>query len=552
LTIFGPLPWGSGGHDTSKTPLNNHEQKNNLLNTKHAIHEENMRHILAALLPVLLLPTACSSADAAVPVSTLGLSDDAPLALGAKRELFLDEVLIASSRNVTRRIHPAEKHFQNPLLRATEPWEGGVPILFGSVLRDGEKYRMWYYVPGGVGYAESADGLAWTKPRVGVVKIGGQDTNLVVRPGASADDPGGLPYFYEFFGVHRDDREPDPQRRYKMGFLSIDRQYRGPFGSPFHGDRRGLGVAASSDGTHWRLVDSFATHATVDGATHWSWDPARGKYLLYGRTKHRDPELLSAWKADDWVKRHYWGRSVARAESADFLHWDFSEHKAPMVMTADARDAPGTEIYSMQVFPYETVYVGLVQVFHNRPDACHLDIQLAVSRDSRRFSRVGPREPFLPIGPVGSWDRFNISLANNPPLRVGDTLRFYYGGRNARHGPYQGPDSGENRGGVGLATVPLDRFVSLGASFDGGHIITRPLHLSGKHLHLNAKADFGRIDVEVFDATGKRLAQSKPLCADGLDLPVHWQAGKPQSDWPTPVTFRITLRNALLFSLWCL
>ena len=34
--------------------------------------------------------------------------------------------------------------------------------------------------------------------------------------------------------------------------------------------------------------------------------------------------------------------------------------------------------------------------------------------DSYRFTRVGNRETFLPIGPMGSWDRFNISLANNP------------------------------------------------------------------------------------------------------------------------------------------
>ena len=475
---------------------------------------------------------------------------DAPTTLGAKHELFLDDALIAASRNVVRRVHAAEKHPGNPLLRPTEPWEGDAAILYGSVLREGDKYRMWYHASGSIGYAESRDGLAWTKPRLGVVRIDGRDTNLVLQRGAGAGEPGAFPYFYELFGVHRDDRDTDPTRRYKMGFLSIDRQYQGPHKSPFHRERRGLGVAASGDGIHWRLLDSFATHATIDGATHWSWDPAREKYLLFGRTKYVAADLLSAWKADDWVKRHHWGRSVMRAESADFLRWDFSEHgKAPMVMTADAQDPPGTEIYSMQVFPYETVYVGLVQLFHDRADACYLDIQLAVSRDSLHFSRVSPREPFLPVGPVGSWDRFNQSLANNPPLVVGDTLRFYYGGRTQRHSPYSGPDRGERGGFIGMATVLRDRFVSLGASFDGGQIVTKPLRLAGRRLHLNAKADFGQIVVEALGPTGKVLARSQPVCADGLDLPVQWQTGAREA-LATPVALRITLRNALLFSLW--
>ena len=78
-----------------------------------------------------------------VGIALLCASPDAPLTLGAKHELFLDDALIAASRNVTRRVHPAEKHPGNPLLRPTEPWEGAVTIVYGSVLREGEKYRMW-------------------------------------------------------------------------------------------------------------------------------------------------------------------------------------------------------------------------------------------------------------------------------------------------------------------------------------------------------------------------------------------------------------------------
>ena len=337
-----------------------------------------------------------------------------------------------------------------------------------------------------------------------------------------------------------------------MGFLSLDRSYKGPREDPFHsGQRRGLGVAASADGIHWRLLDNWATESICDGGTHWTFDPKTNKYLLYGRTKFVDPKVSQAWADDDWVRNYFWGRSVARAESADFLDWNVTEPaKAPVVMTADLKDPPGTEIYSMQVFPYESLYIGLVQVFHNRPDECHLDIQLAASRDGVNFTRVCQGEPFLPVGPVGCWDRFNTSLANNRPILDGERLRFYYGGRTSRHGPYNGPDKGQPGGAIGFATAPLDRFVSLQASFDEGRITTRPLTLKGDRLHLNAKSDFGRIVVELLDADSQPIARSAPVIADGLDIPVTWEEGN-LTDVTAPVVLRITLSNALLFALWC-
>lgn len=476
---------------------------------------------------------------------------DSPLVLGQTKQLFLDDFLITEKENVTRHVHPIEKHPDNPVLRATEPWEDGVTILYGSVFRDGDKHRAWYYASGNVGYAESDDGVHWVKPRLGLVEFEGKPTNLLIRRGGTEGEQGNIPYFYEIFGVHRDDQDPDPTRRYKMGFLSIDRDYRGPREGRFHGgQRRGLGVATSADGFHWRLLDNWATEAICDGGTHWTLDPKRGKYLLYGRTKHIAPGLIEAWGNNEWVNRYFWGRSVARAESVDFVTWDVTDPgKAPVVMTADALDPPGTEIYSLHVFPYESVYVGLVQVFHNQPDQCHLDIQLAVSRDSVSFTRVGDRQPFIPVGPVGSWDRFNNSVANNNPILVGDELRFYYGGRTYRHSPYRGEDKGERGGGIGFGTIRRDRFVSLAASFDGGYLVTKPLKLKGGQLHVNAKSDFGEIVVEVLDASGQAIATSRPIRQDGLDVTVEWHNGG-LAELASPVALRITLRNAHLFALW--
>ena len=59
--------------------------------------------------------------------------------------------------------------------------------------------------------------------------------------------------------------------------------------------------------------------------------------------------------------------------------------------------------HNVEVFPYEGIYVALVQVLHSAPEAGTLDVQLAVSRDSIHFTRLGGRGAFIPLGPVGSF-----------------------------------------------------------------------------------------------------------------------------------------------------
>ena len=279
------------------------------------------------------------------------------------------------------------------------------------------------------------------------------------------------------------------------------------------------------------------------------WDPARSRYVLYGRTRKVLPEVVEAWSKYDWYKNWFSGRAVARVESPDFVNWQFTAPEtAPVVMTADLQDPPGTEIYSMKVFPYEGIYIGLLQVFHATPDQSYLDIQLTVSRDGINFTRVADRGVFLPVGGAGSWDRFNNSLANNDPILVGDELRIYYGGRMYRHGPYNGPDKGVEKGGIGLATIKRDRFVAMEGSFDKSSIITKPLKLSGNTLHLNAKADFGEIVVELLDDQGNSLAKSKPIAEDSTDIPVQWKKEMP---WPQSTSLKINIANARLYCIWC-
>jgi len=227
-------------------------------------------------------------------------------------------------------------------------------------------------------------------------------------------------------------------------------------------------------------------------------------------------------------------------ESRDFRSWSPPE----LVLAADMGDPEGTEIYSMPAFEYHGLYVGMVQMYYGLPDQGDLEIQLAASRDGIRFQRLEDRTPFLPEGPVGSWDRFNIALGCLPPVLVEDEWWFYYSGRTYRHSPYAGPDTGPHRGRTGLATCRRGRVAVLESSFDGGILETVPLHDTGSRLFLNADARWGSIQVSVLDADGSSRSAGTATVegVDGTDIPVLIPTLPDES--PAPVRLRFELRNA--------
>lgn len=51
-----------------------------------------------------------------------------------------------------------------PLIVAGRPWENPDVFRLGSVIRDGDRFRMWHQMNHDLfGYAESEDGLRWKK-----------------------------------------------------------------------------------------------------------------------------------------------------------------------------------------------------------------------------------------------------------------------------------------------------------------------------------------------------------------------------------------------------
>jgi hypothetical protein len=436
---------------------------------------------------------------------------------------ILDGSVVESTENIKFRVNQVEKRLE-PVIVPDRPWENNMSLIFGSVLRDPDgKFRTWYMCAGGdVAYATSDDGISWDKPSLGIVKRNGEDTNIVIERGKFG-------HYYEIFGVIRDDGDVPP-RRYKMAFVSIERNYEGPHQGRFHPEQqRGLGTAVSPDGIEWTIEQNFASYGICD-ISHFLHDEKASKFVLYGRTKLQE---------DDGPYRSWgWGRAVLRMESEDFRTWTGDD----LVMAADVDDPEGSEIYSMSVYRHWGVYIALVQVFYGLPDQGNLEIQLAVSRDGTNFERL-PREPFIPEGPVGAWDRFNISVGNMPPVRVGDEDWFYYSGRHYRHGPYDGEDTSTSWAAIGLARIVHGRFLSLESSFDGGTVTTRPLQLGSKIL-VNADASHGSIEIELLGDNREPPSGWGEILnkVDGMEIPIELPTGL-----GSDTRIRFTLRNARLY-----
>ena len=492
-----------------------------------------------------------------------------PIRIGKEHQLFLDNYLIEKMTNVTRRVCPVRKYEGNPVIARKEEWEPQRYIFSGgTVMYDEEEklYKLWINGQSayglGVYYFTSQDGIRWDKPETDQFKeLDGRATHRVVcgcdrmrifdrLPKEKADlvrklDKG-WQVFNSMFSVIKDPRE-DPSRRYKLGFLWSDEKYQVP-GTTNIVLNRVLGVAFSPDGIHWKVVNEPASKVVADGTTHIMFDQKIGRFVLYGRCYHMPPARTARYSSYPDFEFND-GRAVNRAESTDFLKWE--PDKGKVIFWSSAVDDPMEEIYGMCPFIYEGIYIALIEVLHINRGNNWMDIRLGVSRDGIKFDWLSDRSAFIPVGGVGEWDRF-CNKAGGDPIPAGDDLRFYYSGRNSRHGSRVGDRLADNsqppRDAVGLGTIKRDRFAALEATFAAGTLRTKPLVFEGKKLHLNAAVKFGKLTVALIGADGKKIDEVTIEGQDGLDIVAPLT--KLAESTGKPVRLEFTIANGQLYSFW--
>lgn len=458
---------------------------------------------------------------------------------GPFRRLFLDALVVERSAGLTRVFHQPVKFGGNPLLKADTDWErgGSGPYLYGTVLQDQAKLRMWYhYVRDGYrnAYAESEDGIHWTKPRLGIEPFeGSAANNLFVTV---TRDPGDNPPrkargLCHNASVMRNPAARDDSETYVMFCYGADRDQ--------------VRVAFSADGLRWR----FEPGALFDSSdvVNFFYDPYKKRFV-------------STWKGS--TRR---GRSVGIATSADGRHW--AKPASLPIFAADDHDAPDTQIYGMPVFPYQGLYVGLPWIYHanvhypsemrmTRAEAeamssCKVDVLLAWSWDLMNWSRTPERKPFMPLGAAGSFDSEMIYTARSPVV-VAEKLYFYYGGFSQPHNARR-----LNSGAIGVAMLRLDGFASMQAAREEGWLTTRREALISPEVRINAVTrGTGRVVAEILDLRGDVIpgfsrAEAIAFQGDSVNHVLRWKGREfPSGRKEELKKIRFYLTDADLYSYW--
>jgi hypothetical protein len=178
------------------------------------------------------------------------------------------------------------------------------------------------------------------------------------------------------------------------------------------------------------------------------------------------------------------------------------------------------------------------------------EVQLARSRDGINWGRVGDRKPFLPRGPKGAFDEGMVARTTAPVV-FGDELWFYYMGAQ-RHPS----EKGERSPAIGLATITMDRFVSLDAGEQEGEVTSRLISVADQtKLLLNAVVNpGGSVLVELLDSTGRVIegfARNNAIPFDGNAVfhPASWGDKKDLTDLAGQmIQVRLILRKARLYA----
>ena len=457
--------------------------------------------------------------------------------IGSRRELFVDEALIETRDDVDLAMHRPRDEGQ--VLAFDKPWEGGFSA-YATVIRDGDRLRLYYRGLGVAGqdgnraettcYAESTDGIEWTKPNLGLFEVKGTRENNVVLADAA-------PVTHNFCPM-LDTREGVPaEQRFKT------------LGGTM---KSGLIAWVSADGTHWRKLREQAVIASeqvpfpyfFDSQNLAFWSAAEQQYVCYFRV------------FQDKIRR------IARAVSDDFVEWS-----APVLMGYRHRggESPIEHLYTNQTHPYfraPHLYVSIAARFMPGRQVLSDEQAEAINVNPRYFKDTS--DAILMTSRPGSdvYDRTFLSSFIRPGIGAHNWVsRTNYPALNVvQTGPtemsvYLNQDYAQPTAHLRRYSMRLDGFASAQADYQGGELITKPLMFSGNQLAINfatSAAGGVRVEIQGLDGMpipGFALSDARVQIGNEIERIVSWKAGTDLSQLSGhPVRLRFVMQDADLYA----
>jgi len=376
-----------------------------------------------------------------------------PVLVGRPGEehLFLDDLELVRSHGVELYMPGPVKHPNNPIL--THGPEGAFDshrvFNSGEVVLDGQTFRMWYGALNTddpeafwedwtktprTGYAESPDGIHWTKPILNLAQWRGSAENNMV-PGFG---------IVPFVMLNPDQSDP------KQKFLAFNT------GSRFY----------SPDGWVWTRDEDFSV--SFPGGRP-QWFSVNLGNVLYD-PEEPDPRLR--WKAYGCFAPKDPQRAIGLSYSPDGHHWTvYAEN--PIVSPLSG---PHPMLHDLSISRWGSYYMMVCQAGLGS----RMPLYLMGSRDGINWWPICETEPFIRPGEEDAWDRG--FLLPSQPLVMGDEVWLYYGG--ADFGAVSDPHYDRERTvtmhiACGLARLPLNRWAGFRTTAgDGrsiGYIETGPI-----------------------------------------------------------------------------
>ncbi|MHC4180776.1 MAG: hypothetical protein ACYSWU_25025, partial [Planctomycetota bacterium] len=408
----------------------------------------------------------------------------AALEIGSRLELFVDNYTIDRLEGTRLKLHTPIP--RQAALEFDAPWEGP-SSAYVTVMKDEDRYRMYYRGSGwGNGqracYAESEDGITFTRPSLGIVEFQGTRHNNIIWTGEG--EPSRSKDTGHNFVAFKDANPDAPQ----------EERYKAVAGGPVVG-------FASPDGIHWRKIQEepiifpyAKCERRVDYISLAFWDVEQGQYVAYLRGWRKSPFTVTQYEEGP-IDTDEMFRQVMRSTSADFIHWT-----EPRFI--DLGDTPLEHLYTNATTPYfraPHIYLAFPRRFvpgrtkyEEHPQPGVSDAVLMSSRDGVHFDRTF-MEAFLRRGldPKNWTDRDGTPAWGVVP--TGSEEISLYICEHLRYPTHR----------LRRFTLRTDGFVSVNARYAGGEMVTKPLTFAGRKLVINyATSAVGSVGVEVQDAEG--------------------------------------------------